>query len=531
MEINDFDVIFQKILDGTNSPEETILLRQACATQPALRTRLADFVHMERLLPMALEDSSDKKHFTADVLARITETSDLQLSDLSPAGFAGKVSARIQARQTRRNRAWLGIAAILALLLSAAILRPNAVDAPAQLTRTEAAVWARPSFQPAPGQALPHHETLHLRAGMVELDFSANVKVLIQGDAVFQITGPDSMSLTRGRLFADVIRPEGKGFTVNGPCGKIIDLGTRFGVAVDPAGQMEVHVLQGSVKALPNTGHAKLISLEQSQGLRIDSQKTKRIIAQERDFLTEFPPAPVPDAGFILWNFDEPSGSLCANSGRGLAENFAVAEMRSATPHGTPPTRVPGFRGSAIALDGQDDYLESPFKGIPGSGARTVSMWVRIPRDLKTQESYALIGWGEVLGSGTAWQISINPNPNEGPVGSLRAGTGGGAVVGTTELRDDQWHHIAVVMYGGPEASTATHVLLYVDGELESTTRKSIREIDTDTASVDHGIWIGRNLATEAPAPPGANFFRGQIDEIMLLDTALDQAAIRSLMR
>ena len=85
-------------------------------------------------------------------------------------------------------------------------------------------------------------------------------------------------------------------------------------------------------------------------------------------------------------------------------------------------------------------------------------------------------------------------------------------------------------MYGGPEALTATHVLLHVDGELESTTRKSIREIDTETASVDHGIWIGRNLATEDPAPPGANFLRGQIDETMLLDTALDQATIRSLM-
>jgi hypothetical protein len=530
MKPNEFDSLLHKVVDGTASPAETNALREACATRPELRARLAEYVEIERLLPMALADADDGKHFAADVIARISETHGTQSSRLSPAGFAGKVKARIEARQSRRQRTWLAAAAGFALVLGIAALMRRS-DAPTQLTRAEAAVWAQASFLPRPGQSLPRHQALHLRAGLVELDFSANVKVLIEGDAVFEITGPDSMSLTRGRIFADVIRPEGRGFTVNGPCGKVIDLGTRFGVAVDPAGEMEVHVLQGSVKALPKTGHSKMISLKQSEGLRIDSRRANRITAQERNFLTEFPPAPTPDAGFILWNFDDPPGSLCTNSGRGLAESLASAEMRSASPAGTLPTRVPGFRGMGIALDGRDDYLESAFKGIPGSGARTVSMWVRVPKNLNPRESYALISWGEVSGSGTAWQISVNPDPNDGPLGCLRAGTGGGAVVGTTELRDDQWHHIAVVMYGGPEASTATHVLLYVDGELESATRKSIREIDTETTNVDHGIWVGRNLATGETIPPGAHFFRGEIDELMLLDTALDQAAIRSLMR
>jgi hypothetical protein len=269
------------------------------------------------------------------------------------------------------------------------------------------------------------------------------------------------------------------------------------------------------------------VALHQNEGLRFDRTAVNRIPAVEGDFLTSLPPLASPDAGFILWKFDEPAGPVCLNSGQGLAPDRSTARMQGKTP----PARVTGPQGGALAFDGRGGFLDTDFKGIPGSGARTVAMWVRIPADLKITESYAMIGWGNVKGEGTAWQISINPDPEDGPPGCLRAGTGRGAVVGSTDLRDDRWHHLAVVMYGGPAASTATHVLLYVDGELESTTGKSIREIRTDIDAVDHGIWIGRNLSAWSSEPPDSYFFRGEIDELLLMDTALDQQAIRELMR
>jgi hypothetical protein len=351
--------------------------------------------------------------------------------------------------------------------------------------------------------------------------------VLVEGPATFKVTGPDSMWLERGRIFADVVKPEGKGFTVDGPGGRVIDLGTRFGVAAGPGGEMEVHVLQGKVEALPAQSGGPVVSLGQDEGLRIDRRAVARIPADESGFLTSLPPATIRDAGYILWKFDEASGPLCLNSGRGLGPADSAARMLG----GSPPARVSGPRGRALAFDGIGSYLDTPFKGIPGSGARTIAMWVRVPEDLKITESYAMIAWGDVSGEGTAWQISVNPDPAEGTLGGLRAGTGRGAVVGSTDLRDGRWHHLAVVMYGGPAASTATHVLLYVDGELEPTTRKSIREISTDIDSVNHGIWIGRNLSVAAPDPPGARYFRGEIDEILLMDTALDRQSIRGFMK
>ena len=270
-----------------------------------------------------------------------------------------------------------------------------------------------------------------------------------------------------------------------------------------------------------------VVALHQNEGLRFDRTTVNRIPAVEGDFLTSLPPLARPDAGFILGKFDEPAGPLCLNSGQGLAPDRSTARMQG----GTPPVRVTGPRGGALAFDGRGGFLDTDFKGIPGSGARTVAMWVRIPADLKITESYAMIAWGDVSGEGTAWQISVKPDPAEGTLGGLRAGTGRGAVVGSTDLRDGRWHHLAVVMYGGPAASTATHVLLYVDGELEPTTRKSIREISTDIDSVNHGIWIGRNLSVAAPDPPGARYFRGEIDEILLMDTALDRQSIRGFMK
>jgi hypothetical protein len=140
-----------------------------------------------------------------------------------------------------------------------------------------------------------------------------------------------------------------------------------------------------------------------------------------------------------------------------------------------------------------------------------------------------MVGWGRVEGRGSAWQISANPVADEGPLGALRVGTGRGAVVGTTDLRDGKWHHLTVVMYGG-SPTTATHVLLYVDGVLESTTRKSVRTIDTQPSTVSHGVWLGRNLSQWSPDPPGASFFRGELDEVHIFAAALDQPMIHQVM-
>jgi hypothetical protein len=108
-----------------------------------------------------------------------------------------------------------------------------------------------------------------------------------------------------------------------------------------------------------------------------------------------------------------------------------------------------------------------------------------------------------------------------------------GMVIGSTDLRDNRWHHIAIVMYGGDHADTSTHILIYVDGKLEKTSRKSIIDIAT---TLDHTasqpLRFGRNLGFPRDEKPIADkFFTGWLDEIYVFDTALDQRQIGELMK
>lgn len=520
MDANEQEEAIARLVGGQGTAADARRLREACEGDPVLCGRVAELVAVERLLGAVMAGEDGERRFAAEVIAQVAAAED---------GFEKRVERRIVRWQWRRR--WVAAAAAAAVVLGAAgLYRLDQRGGRPVLVRAEAALWEDSSGEPALGARVERGRRLALKAGMVELGFRRGVRVLVEGPAAFRIDAEDAMWLERGRIFAEVLRPEGRGFTVDGPGGRVVDLGTRFGVSVAPGGGMEVHVLQGKVEALPGRGGREMIPLGENEGLRMEAGRVDRIRAEESEFLTDLPPVATGDAGFIRWDFEEDDGLLCHNRGRGLAPDLATAEMRDLG-GGEPPRRVAGPRGRALAFDGRGDYLEAPFKGISGSGARTVAMWVRVPPDLGVGESYAMIGWGDVMGSGTAWQISVNPEEKDGPLGRLRAGTGRGAVVGTTDLRDGRWHHIAAVMYGGPAASTATHVLLYVDGELEATTRKSIREIRTRVDEVDHGIWIARGLSAVSPVPDGTGFFRGELDDIVLMDAALDQRSIRGLMR
>jgi hypothetical protein len=120
-------------------------------------------------------------------------------------------------------------------------------------------------------------------------------------------------------------------------------------------------------------------------------------------------------------------------------------------------------------------------------------------------------------------------------VGRLRLGIyDNGRIIGTTDLRDNQWHHIAVVMYGGSRASIATNVMLYVDGKPEIVTRKTRIEINTDVLNAGHGLWLGRNVAFPDPVrkgDPGPRFFKGDVDEVFIFNAALSHEEINVLMR
>lgn len=121
-------------------------------------------------------------------------------------------------------------------------------SAPAQsvaiLTRAIDAVWEGEALREL--DRLYVGQILELKSGQVELIFDTGVEVVLQGRAHFRVCSADSAYSNRGIISARV-GADGKGFTIDTPSARVVDLGTEFGVAVNEAGETEVAVFDGKV--------------------------------------------------------------------------------------------------------------------------------------------------------------------------------------------------------------------------------------------------------------------------------------------
>jgi len=143
------------------------------------------------------------------------------------------------------------------------------------------------------------------------------------------------------------------------------------------------------------------------------------------------------------------------------------------------------------------------------TGALTISAWVKInstspaqvcivSKDNVTDRSYDL--WGRIAADGFPRFVIYNSNT-------------GYSVSGTTDLKDNQWHHIVAVF------TPNTSMKIYVDNVLENTNSTSIpSSIDNDPANFE----IGRFGYGTYPMD-------GKIDEVAIFNRALDSTEISAL--
>jgi hypothetical protein len=505
---------------GDISDADAAALLDMCRSDAAMLQQLADSVADDRLMAVAL-DTDDT--FAAELGSR--------LQPEEGANFCARVISQLRDEQSSPAprpfpAVLLAIAAAVALVAGLALLRPDMQSAaPAVVARSVAAVWTDGPAE----DGIVANGAYHLREGLAELSFSSGVTMIVEAPAAFTVESVERVVLHSGTVTARV--PQGaEGFTVDSPEARIIDLGTEFAVSIQPNGSTEVHVLEGEVEAVPHDQRVAQFRLKEAEAARIGSADSgvATLAAAPHRFVRRLPDIGDDDPGFLYWNFDEGSGEVAVGLANHLSPEPVDARLTTIEKNRPQPSWIPGVRGSAIALDGVDDYLQTDFPGIGGSRARTVAFWVRVPTDWKKENGYAIVSWGSYAYDGATWQISANPDSKDGPLGRLRIGIFGGQVIGTTDLRDGEWHHMAVVMYGGETADVATHVLLFVDGELEPTSHKSLTAIATDTTGPHaRRLMMGRNAALN---DRGNRCFRGDLDELYIFDSALSQEAIRALM-
>lgn len=500
---------------GDLTREEAARLLDACRHDPALAAKLSRLTIVERLLAHG-HLYPDDGAFVREVQVRL---------QVARAGNPTPPNAVV-----RFTRHWAWAAAAAMMLGALAWWTVRLTPPSAQIVRMESATWDASQIPLKVGDDIDSHR-LQLASGLVELKFARGATMIVEGPADFEVRGPERAFLYQGRVVTRL--PKGtKGFILDSPRGRLVDQGTEFGVSVGPSGDTEVHVLEGKVEAVPNN-RQQAVQLSVNQAARLTPGNVEQFTADAVGFITDLPPMNAGAIGYLHWSFDEGQGRVSQNRGFGLGQSGARAILRAYPETAPGPQWIAGQFGAGLSLDGQRDFVECEFAGISGAEPRTVAFWVKVPRDSTIEEGYGIINWG-TSAPGLAWQISVNPNDREGPLGRLRLGVHEGWVVGTTDLRDDRWHHCAVVMYGGHRPDSGTHILLYLDGELEPAARKAVREIRTQTTGEDaHNMWLGRNLTHRRleERPALGRFFRGSVDEVFVFNASLNQEQIRSLMK
>ncbi|HVR75290.1 MAG TPA: FecR family protein [Planctomycetota bacterium] len=183
----------------------------------------------------------------------------------------------------RKACLWVLTAGILALAAAGAGVRWKRGDADlagaAGADRNEAIAWlinaqdCRWAKGMAPSGDMGPGRTLRIERGLAEIGFEGGARVLLEGPASLELLSSSAARLLHGKATANV--PESaRGFTILSPQGKVVDLGTEFGISVSGDGITEVVVFEGQVEAASSGGQpsAQTLTLGESETALIDEE-------------------------------------------------------------------------------------------------------------------------------------------------------------------------------------------------------------------------------------------------------------------
>jgi hypothetical protein len=370
---------------------------------------------------------------------------------------------------------------------------------------------------------------LTLDKGRVEVTFDCGAIVELMGPARLVMESEYRGFLHRGKLKAHV-PPPAEGFIIQTPSSVIKDLGTSFGVEVADDGASEVHVLEGSVEASGISGHESEKQLvTQAQALRFEATSVEPATYDAERFRSELlPVSAVPRLSFTHWPLDTLEGDFFPDT-EGKHKATPLALEPSPPEEVTPDRRlVDGRFGKALRFSGYGEYAATTHAGFAGNTPRTVAFWVQLPKVSEPGLHNCMLGWG-TPGIMTKWEITWNQSSKIGTEGAPRLELGKGYVIGSTDLRDGQWHHVAIVYHGEKMADVSTHFKIYVDGRLDPLTGRKAQRISTDTTSPKSvPLTLGRYV--DHRRTEKAKYFHGVLDELFVIEAALSPSEILTLM-
>ncbi|MFN3166103.1 MAG: hypothetical protein ACE37H_03460 [Phycisphaeraceae bacterium] len=285
-----------RYLDGQIGRDEFDLLWQAMRRDPAVLDRFVELAMLDRAVSQTL------RHNERVALLRASqhdpgEAFESALSSL----WAGSDAAPIirlerDDRRAPAPRRWLLPATVAAALVLAAALVAVLVPGHDQAPRTTASPQGA-VIEPEPAamqltaergarwlvdgvpqrleidHAVRAGQRVTLMAGFAEFTTPTGAKAILEAPCTLEpLANKHTLRLHRGKLVGICPTPESRGLTIETRDARIIDVGTRFGVAYD--GQTLLRVIEGEVRA-----HARA-SDASDQGTRLIAGQSAGIDAR-----------------------------------------------------------------------------------------------------------------------------------------------------------------------------------------------------------------------------------------------------------
>lgn len=276
---------------------------------------------------------------------------------------------------------------------------PDPRVAVATVTDSLDAVFAESKSYPVGSRLRSHADSIWLKSGVVKIAFDYGAQVVIEGPAEFRLKSAEDMTLLSGRVYAHV-PDRSKGFTVETPTSRVIDLGTEFGVSVHSDGACDVHMIKGKASLIPGikgqTGPGQFLTVGQALHVNAGGEVLK-IALRDTEFVRDFLSArKVVWRGQSLDLADIVGGGCGFGTGRiENAINPLTGEMSdwALTPTHSGPDRyvpVPGsaFIDGVFVPNGANGPIQVTSSGLGWYGPATSGMFkynivnsLRIPDD------------------------------------------------------------------------------------------------------------------------------------------------------
>ena len=198
------------------------------------------------------------------------------------------------------------------------------------------------------------------------------------------------------------------------------------------------------------------------------------------------------------WKFDDGSGDIVADSSGNGHNGTLMGD----------PNWVDGIIGSALAFDGDGDYVDiGKDSNFDITNQITISAWIKVSafdRD-----------WQAIIAKGDrAWRLQRNWNKSTlefACSGLVVPGTDWGQIYGNMDVNDGHWHHVAGVY-------DEEKLYLYTDGNLDASA-----EAPGNIRVDDEPVYIGENSQTPN------RFWNGLIDDVRIYSYALSAEEISEI--